>query len=93
MSYQHVITIIPSLALKKVEKALSVIGIPAVNVVTVRGYGEYKNYFQADCMDTCSRLEVFCETTKLDEIIKAIAQAAHGGLTTDGIIAVNPIDS
>ena len=93
MKYQHVISIIPELSLKRVEKALMKIGVPAVNVSRVKGYGDYKNHFKKDCMDSCMRMELFCETENLDDITTAITHAAHGGLTSDGLIAITPVDT
>jgi len=92
MKYRKVIAIIPSLALENVENNLKHAGVPGMSVSMVHGYGEYRNYYTNDTMTDCSRIEVYSDTDKVKQIVNAIAQGAHQGLDSDGVIAILPVE-
>ena len=49
MDLRAVIAIIRRDQLERVEKGLREIGVRGINVCKVKGYGEYHNFFTADC--------------------------------------------
>lgn len=92
MNYRKIIAIIPSLTLEDVEKYLKHAGVPGMSVSNVHGFGEYRNYYTNDTMTDCSRIEVYSEIEKVKQIVNAIAQGAHQGLDSDGVIAILPVE-
>jgi len=92
MKYRKVTAIIPELSLEDVEKALAEIGISGITVSTAHGYGEYRNYYSKDKMNDCSRIEIFTEVDKAKEIANTIARTVHHGLSSDGVIAILPVE-
>ena len=82
----------PSLELEKVEQALIGIGVPGMTVSTTHGFGEYRNYYAKDAMSDCVRVEIFTEADKADEIVRTMARTVHQGLSSDGMIAVLPVE-
>lgn len=93
MSFRKVTAIFPELDLDKVEKALIGIGVPGMTVSKTHGFGEYRNYYTEDAMSDCVRIEIFADADKANDIAKTIARTVHQGLTSDGIIAVLPVDN
>ncbi len=92
MKYLKVTAIIPSLTLDDVEKALIAVGVPGMSVTKVHGYGEYRNYYSEDTMTDCARIEIFIEAEKAKSIAKTIANTVHQGMSTDGVIAIMPVE-
>jgi nitrogen regulatory protein P-II 1 len=90
MKYRKVTALIPTLELEKVEQAL--IGVPGMTVSTVRGFGEYRNHYARDTMTDCVRVELFTDADKADEIVRKIARTVHQCLSSDGIVAVTPVE-
>lgn len=92
MKFRKVTAIIPSLSLDDVEKELIALGVPGMTVTKAHGLGEYRNYYAKDSMSDCSRVEVFIEAEKAKQIANTIAKAVHQGMSTDGIIAILPVE-
>jgi len=92
MNYKKISALIPSINLDDVEKALLENGAPIVSVGTIRGYDDYHNYFAKDSMSDGTRVDVLVEEEKVPMIINAIAKVTHQGMSTDGVIAVIPVD-
>lgn len=92
MKHLKVTAIIPSLTLDEVEKALIAIGVPGMSVTKVHGYGEYRNYYSEDTMSDCARIEIFIAAEKATLIAKTIANTVHQGMSTDGVIAIMPVE-
>lgn len=77
---------------EKVEHLLRRIGVPGVSCSHVRGYGEYEDFYRGDPKVTHARFEIFAQEDQADEIVKTIMEAAHTGVSGDGIIAVLPVE-
>lgn len=92
MKFRKVTAMFPSLDLEKVEQALIGIGVPGMTVSTTHGFGEYRNYYAKDTMSDCVRVEIFTDADKADEIVRTIARTVHQGLSSDGMIAVLPVE-
>lgn len=92
MEYRKITAIILSEHLEIVEKALIKMRISGISVSQVRGYGEYRNFFQKDMMCQNARLEIFCQESEAKAIVRCIMDTAHTGLSTDGIVAVLPVE-
>ncbi len=92
MNYRKVTAIIPTFSLDAVEKALLDIAVPGMTVTKARGMGEYRNYYAKDSMSDCSRVEVFIDSENAKEVANTIAKAVHQGMSTDGVIAILPVD-
>jgi len=92
MDSAKITAIIRSFKLEEVERHLQDIGVKGISVSRVKGYGEHKNFFRRDWMETYVRIEIFCCVTRAEEIVQAIINAAHSGFSGDGIIAVTPVE-
>jgi nitrogen regulatory protein P-II 1 len=88
---RKIIVIVRNQALEKVEGRLIDMRVKGISVSKVKGYGEYANFFNPDWMVTHSRIEIFTEEGRADEIVTAIMEVAHTGMAGDGIVAVVPV--
>ena len=79
-------------ALESVETRLKQVGVPGITVSTVKGFGEYANFFSHDWMVSHARIELFVAADQADAIIAAIRETAGTGEAGDGIIAVLPVN-
>ena len=77
--------------LDNVESSLRKAGVPGVSITKVRGYGQYKNFFQRDFLTTHARIQIYAPDDRIDAIVEAIMGAAHTGAESDGVIVVSPI--
>lgn len=78
--------------LEAVETRLKQVGVPGITVSTVKGFGEYANFFSHDWMVSHARIELFVAANEADAIIAAIREMAGTGEAGDGIIAVLPVN-
>ena len=92
MTMRNVTAIFRQSMLEKVEKALQEHGIHGFSISSVRGYGEYMNFYSQDLTTSHARLEIFVDMEKAEDIADAIMQAAHSGQPGDGIVAILPIE-
>jgi len=84
-----------SAKLDEVEKRLERLGVERINVSIVRGFGEYRNYFAPNWLESEARMEIFTKKHEVEKIVSAIietARSGHSGLPGDGVVAVLPID-
>ncbi len=93
MKIRKVTAIFQESMLEKVESALCEVGVGGFTVTSVKGCGEYKNYYEQDLTSCHSRVEIFVEKERAEDIATAIMAAAHTGLEGDGIIAILPVES
>jgi nitrogen regulatory protein P-II 1 len=89
---RKIVAIIRNEALEKVEDRLVDMRVKGISVTRVNGYGEYANFFNPSWMVTHSRLEIYAERSRVDEITAAVMDVAHTGMEGDGIVAVIPVD-
>ncbi len=89
---RKIVAIIRNEALEKVEGRLVDMRVKGISVTSVKGYGEYANFFNPDWMVTHSRIEIFAEQARVEEIAAAIIDAAHTGMEGDGIVAIIPVE-
>jgi len=92
MDFRIIIATIRIDRLEKVEKELQRIGVECVNISKVKGYGEYRDFFERDWMVEEVRLEIFSRREGVEAITAAIMDAAHTGLPGDGVVAVVPVE-
>lgn len=92
MKFCKVTAIFPNLVLTDVEKNLVALGVGGMTVSKAYGFGEYRNFYAKDWMSDCARVEVFTDAEKVNEIVSAIARTVRQGLTSDGVIAVLPVE-
>jgi len=92
IQYRKVTAIVNSEKLEDVEEALQAIKVSGISVSQVRGYGEYHNFYCPDMMCSHARIEVFCPLSEADAIAQCIMNAAHTGISGDGMIAVLPVE-
>jgi nitrogen regulatory protein P-II 1 len=93
MEFSKVIAIIRPDCLEKVEQGLQVLAIPGISVSKVKGYGEYADFYERDWMCSHVRIEIFTPKAQARAIAEAILDAAHTGLSGDGIVAIQPVES
>ena len=92
MELKKITAIIRAGKLQEVENKLKDGGVEGISVSTVKGYGEYKNFFNHDWMVDHVRIEIFTTQTKVDRIVNTILDAASESLPGDGMIAVLPVE-
>ncbi|MDD2335802.1 MAG: P-II family nitrogen regulator [Geobacteraceae bacterium] len=92
MELKKVVAIIRTAELEKVEGRLVDMRVRGISVTKVKGFGEFANFFDPDWMVTHSRIEIFTEEARVDEIASAIMEVAHTGMKGDGIVAVIPVE-
>ena len=93
MKYKKIVAIIRAEQLEAVEKRLKTLNVPGISVTKVKGYGEYANFFSNDWTSENARIEIYCHPSKVDVIVNGIMEAAHSGLSGDGIVAVIPVEN
>ncbi|MFZ5609596.1 MAG: P-II family nitrogen regulator [Pseudomonadota bacterium] len=79
--------------LEKVEERLRSIGVPGISVSETKGYGVYKQFFHRDWLTTHARIQIYAPENHVNDVVKAIMDAAHTGLEDDGIIVVSPVET
>ncbi len=92
MEYRKITAIISGSCLPAVEEALQHEATIEVAVTRIKGYGDYKNFYNPEWISTQARIEVFAALADASDIAKAIMDAAYAGLSTDGIVAVLPVE-
>jgi len=92
MEFKQIVAIVRNAVLEKVEQRLKEIGIKGITVSPVKGYGEYANFYKGDWMVNRSKIEIFTEQKRVDEIARAVLETAHVGAAGDGILAVMPVE-
>ena len=92
MELKKIVAIIRNTELEKVEGRLVDMRVKGISVTKVKGFGEYANFFNPDWMVTHSRIEIFTEEARVDEIVSVIIEIAHTGMEGDGIVAVIPVE-
>lgn len=92
MKLKKIVAIIRSSELEKVEGRFVDMRVRGISVTKVKGFGEYANFFNPDWMVTHSRIEIFTEEARVDEIASTIMELAHTGMEGDGIVAVIPVE-
>ena len=78
--------------LQEVEKALERISVERINVTKVKGFGEYHNFYAPNWLTNEVRVEIFTKKEEVESITSAIMNAAHTGVSGDGVVAVVPIE-
>jgi nitrogen regulatory protein P-II 1 len=92
MTMRKVTAIFRQSMLENVEKALQEHGIHGFSISSVRGCGEYTNFYTKDLTTSHSRIEIFVKMDKAQDIAETIMHAAHIGQPGDGIVAILPVE-
>jgi nitrogen regulatory protein P-II 1 len=91
-SYRKVTAIVRIEDLERVEKALQDLRVSGVTVTRVKGYGEYKDFFECDWLGAYARLELFTGEERVSRVVDAILSVASTGTAGDGIVSVLPVE-
>lgn len=92
MELKKITAIIRSGKLEDVEKRLRESGVDGISVTTVKGYGEYINFFSHNWKVDHARIEIFTNASEVNRIIQIIMDTACCELPGDGVIAVLPVE-
>jgi len=92
MTIRKVTAIFRQSMLEAVEKALQEQGIHGFSITSVQGCGEYMNFYSQDCTSRHSRIEIFVDVDRAEDIADTIMHAAHIGQPGDGIVAILPVE-
>jgi len=91
--------IIKPFRLEEVKEALSQIGVTGMTVTEVKGFGRQKGhkeiYRGAEYVVEFQpkiKLEAVVKDDEVDQVVKAIVEAASSGKIGDGKIFVSPVD-
>ena len=91
MQFCKLTAIIQSDRCDEVEKKLTELGIAGFTLSTVKGIGEYRNYFEGEGLAEHTRIEIYLPESRADTIAEGIMEAAHTGATGDGIVVISPV--
>jgi nitrogen regulatory protein P-II 1 len=91
--------VIKPFKLEEVKDALDTIGVQGMTVTEARGFGRQKGHtevyrgaeYQVDFTPKV-RIEVVADEEQTDEVVKAIASAAHTDSIGDGKVWVVPVE-
>ncbi|HID50407.1 MAG TPA: P-II family nitrogen regulator [Chromatiales bacterium] len=94
-----VMAIIKPFKLDDVREALSEIGVQGITVTEVKGFGRQKGHtelyrgaeYVVDFLPKV-KIEAAVADSLVDQVLEAIAKAAHSGKIGDGKIFVSPIE-
>jgi nitrogen regulatory protein P-II 1 len=78
--------------LEKAERRLQELGVLGISVTSVKGCGEYTNFYSHEGMTTHARVEIFTSAKRAEAIAQAIMDTACSGQVGDGIVAVLPVN-
>ncbi|MGA7828328.1 MAG: P-II family nitrogen regulator [Geobacteraceae bacterium] len=92
MEMKKIVAIIRNSELEHVEGRLVDMRVRGISITKVKGFGEFANFLNPDWMVSHSRIEIFTEEARVDEITSAIMEVAHSGMEGDGIVAVIPVE-
>jgi nitrogen regulatory protein P-II 1 len=93
MEFCKVIAMIRPDRVENVEHALQSVDVPGISVSKVKGYGEYRDFYERDWMSNHVRIEIFVRQSRARAIAEAVMEAAHTGLPGDGIVAIQPVET
>ena len=93
MTYRKVTAIIDVGSLEAVERAVQQVGTFEVAVTQVKGYGNYKNFYNAEWLSEQARVEVFAQQEQAEALVDAIRSAAYVGPQSHGVVAVLPVEA
>jgi nitrogen regulatory protein P-II 1 len=93
MEFRKVIAILRPDYLEKIGQPLQALAVPGIGVSTVKGYGEYMDFYKPDWMSSHVRIEIFTPREQARAIAEVILDAAHTGLPGDGIVAIQPVET
>jgi len=99
MTMKMVMAIIKPFKLDDVREALSEIGVQGITVTEVKGFGRQKGHtelyrgaeYVVDFLPKV-KIEAAVADSLVDQVLEAIAKAAHSGKIGDGKIFVSPIE-
>jgi nitrogen regulatory protein P-II 1 len=91
MSLVLVVAITRSDALEAVESKLHAVGVRAITVTRVRGWGEYANLISEDHKVDRLKAEVFVDAHKARQVTDALLETCHDDCLGDGVVAVLPV--
>lgn len=92
MGYRKITAIIDVERLEAVEAELKQLNIPGLSVSFVKGYGEYKNFFDKDWLKSNAKIDVFVHKRAVGKVIDAVKRGARSGVANAGIVAVLPVE-
>lgn len=93
MEYRKITAIISASCLPAVEEALQHEATIEVAITRIKGYGDYKNFYDLEWISNQARVEVFVSREQVEAVVEAICGAAHAGLDSDGMVAVLPVET
>ena len=93
MTYRKITAIIDVGSLEAVEQAVQRVGTFEVAITRVKGYGQYKNFYDAQWLSERARVEVFAQQAQAAAVVDAICSAAYVGPGSHGVVAVLPVEA
>jgi len=93
MAMRKITAIFQESMLDSVESALREKGVGGFTVTSVKGCGEYKNFYTQDQTSYHARIEIYIEAEQAEDVAESMMKAAHIGVEGDGIVAISPVQS
>jgi nitrogen regulatory protein P-II 1 len=93
MNFKYIVAIVRSDAFHALEAKLASLRVGGMTVTTVKGFGEYRNYFVDDWLSEHRKIEIFAEESQVETLCDAILEVAHSDTPGAGIVAVMPVET
>jgi nitrogen regulatory protein P-II 1 len=93
MGFKYVVAILRTDALDALEAALRSLQVRGMTVTKVAGLGEYSDLYSTSHLTEHTKVEIFVEESRAEEVAKAVIEAAHSDVPGAGVVAVLPVDS
>jgi nitrogen regulatory protein PII len=92
MELKCVVAIVRPEVLKILERRLGAVHVHGLTVTRVRGFGTHPNLFADDWTTEHIKIEIFIECESVDALVATFAELSHTGSTSDGVVAVHPVE-
>lgn len=92
MNIQCIVAIVPPDMVEPLEVKLRSLHVGRITLTRVKGFGEYKNFYSNDWLSEHTKIEIFAEESKVEELLDALRESAVADVPGSGIVAVIPVD-
>jgi len=92
MAFKKVTAIVDSFRLTYIEQALQAHAVSGFSMYSVKGRGHYFNAFKRDGLVEHVLICVYTSDKHAKSIAQVIMSAADTGVTSEGLIAISPVD-
>ena len=92
MNINRITITAPAAHLESFEQCLRSINVPGITIDNVRGFGEHKNFFRDDLLQSNVRIEMYVGENRVDDVCESIKSFIASSHFTGGILVIETID-